>query len=148
MFDPGKRPKDEREALIFLLKRDKPAGSSRNRTTVVFDGHPPVNTIEKESAGIAVVYSRQISADEKIKKIVDSAGNPKTVVVVSDDREVRFFARSAGARDMGVEDFLSLKKKRPEKSREGDSENVELNYSQVEKINEELRKLWLERPGK
>jgi predicted RNA-binding protein with PIN domain len=144
LFVPVKKPRDERGALVFLLKRDRLGGSSRNSITIVFDGHPEANTIEENDAVITVVYSRAISADEKIKKIVESSGNPKVIVVVSDDREVRFFARSAGAQVMGVEEFLAVKKTKARKKGE-DLEGFNLNYSQVEKINEELRKVWLKK---
>lgn len=147
LFVPVKKPRDERSALVLLLKRDGLGGSARNLMTVVFDGHPEANSIEVHDAALTVVYSRAISADEKIKNIVEASGNPKVMVVVSDDREVRFFARSAGAQVMGVEEFLTIKKTKAGKKGE-DSESFNLSYSQVEKINEELRKKWLERPEK
>ncbi|MFA5361943.1 MAG: NYN domain-containing protein [Candidatus Omnitrophota bacterium] len=143
-FVSAKKSGDERSSLVFRLNRDRLGGSARNRITVVFDGHPEANTAEKEDAVITVVYSRAISADEKIKMIVESSGNPNAMVVVSDDREIRFFARSAGARVMGVEEFLAVKGTKPGKHGD-DSESVDLNYSQREIINEELRKLWLEK---
>ncbi|MDD2703045.1 MAG: NYN domain-containing protein [Candidatus Omnitrophica bacterium] len=146
-FVSVKKTGDECRALVFLLNRDRLGGSARNRITVVFDGYPGVNVTEKENAAITVLYSRAVSADEKIKKIVESSGNPKVVVVVSDDREVRFFARSAGAKVMGVEEFLAVKGTKPG-VHGGDSGSVDLNYSQREMINEELRKLWLEKNEK
>ncbi len=145
LFVPVKKSYDERNALVFLLQQGRLAGSARNRITVVFDGYPEANMIEKKEAAVDVVYSRGVSADDTIKKIVDSSGNPKIMVVVSDDREVRFFARGAGARVMSVAEFLSVKKTKTVNRR---GEDIELNYSQVENINEELRRLWLKRPEK
>lgn len=116
-------------------------GSPKNKITVVFDGYfnPPGKTIEE--TGIDVVFSRRETADEKIKKIFESRGNPKNIVVVSDDKEIKFFVKSAGGRSLGIEEFINRKEKL--QSRKRDLLKPELTYSQIYQINQELKKIWL-----
>lgn len=112
----------------------------KNKATVVFDGYPPENV--NSSGSISAVFSRKESADEKIKRILESYGNTRNIVVVSDDNEVKFFSKSAGAKVLSVAEFMNPKKKEQDR-RESSSEN-ELSFTQMENINKELRKIWLE----
>ncbi|MCX5704284.1 MAG: NYN domain-containing protein, partial [Candidatus Omnitrophica bacterium] len=90
-----------------------------------------------------IIFSRKISADEKIKMLVEETANRKSTVVVSDDKEIIFMVRSLGAHPMSVAGFIGAKEKsRPRVSRE-EAQDIELNYSQRHRINEELKKLWL-----
>lgn len=93
--------------------------------------------------GIDVIYSGQESADTRIKRMVESSGNPKDIAVVSDDREIQFFIKSVGARSIGVEEFVAPAADRKQNRQEKDLVKNELNYSQMSKINQELRELWL-----
>jgi hypothetical protein len=65
------------------------------------------------------------------------------MVVVSDDKEIRFLVRPLGVRLMSVEEFIAPKDKSAAR-RPKDIEAQELTYTQMHKINEELRKIWLE----
>lgn len=126
------------EALIKLIRIKKLCG--KNKPTIVFDGYPH----EPGFSGgedIDVIFSRKESADEKIKRIVESYGNPRNIVVVSDDNEVKFFAKSAGAKIVSVEDFINPQPK-AQRRKEASAES-ELSYSEIEKINKELRNIWL-----
>lgn len=87
-----------------------------------------------------MVFSRDETADDKIKRIAETSKNPRNIVVVSDDRGIIFFIKSVGALSMCVQDFLCPGKK--ERTRE-EPVKTQLNYSQVNKINEELKKIWL-----
>lgn len=138
------------QAFLSSIRSRRLTGSVKNRVIVVFDGFPPVNTsLSDESLGIEVVFSGSLSADERIQRLVDKAANPKNLIVVTDDRQVQFSARAAGARVMGAEGFLKVKSekekvKNTEAVREKQAEKAPLPFSQQEKINRELRKLWLE----
>jgi hypothetical protein len=88
-----------------------------------------------------VIFSRGEVADDRIKKILQDLPNPKNAVVVSDDKEIRFFAKSLRANVIGVKEFIGLKAKVPQDKR--DALKPELTYSQMHKINQELRKIWL-----
>ena len=109
--------------------------------TVVFDGYPESGAYPYDQGGIRVIFSRKISADEKIKMLVEEAGERRNIIVVSDDKEIKFTVKSLRAKWLSVDEFF-FEKEKPKKIRDEATE-PELNYSQMQKINEELSKLWL-----
>ena len=131
---------DQRISLLRFIKTHHLTGSSKNKVVVVFDGYPEASFSAPEG-DFEVLFSRGISADDKIKKILENTANPKIAVVVSDDKEVRFFARAAGAQPLGIEEFIGAKEKKQQKPDE--AQETKLSFTQMHKINEELRKLWL-----
>jgi predicted RNA-binding protein with PIN domain len=124
-------------ALLQFITINKLTGSPRNKITVVFDGYPPKSKSMHNDPQINLIFTAKDTADERIKKILESASNPKNIVVVSDDKEIRFFVKSSGGRVMGVDEFICLSPS-PKTA-----QKAELTYSQMEKINQELRKIWL-----
>ena len=147
-----KKSQDACFALLDFIKFKKPCGSPKNKISVVFDGYPAANSrFNPDQSEINVIYSQDITADARIKAMLDSCQNPKIVIVVSDDREIQFFAKSAGAKAAGVEEFIhsakidpdSLRRKGNLKTRREDLLKPELNYTQASQINKEFRKLWL-----
>ena len=95
-----------------------------------------------------MVFSRGDSADNVIRRMLEKAAQPLEVVVVSDDREVLFFARQSRARAMGVSEFLGEDKQprgahgktgKPEPA----AEKPELSGNEQERINREFRDIWL-----
>lgn len=138
-------PKNSRvqaaEQLIGLIRINRASASPNNKFWIVFDGYPVSGIDNLEQGNIMVIFSRRESADDRIKKLVELIPHPKNVVVVSDDNEIKFFARSCGARLESVENFLSFQDKLLKKRAE--LPGTELTYTQMHKINEELKKLWL-----
>lgn len=133
---------DSRDALIQLIKMKKSSSSPHNKFWVVFDGYPHAPYLDNQDTGnIMVIFSRAESADERIKKLLELITNPKNAVVVSDDKEIRGFAGLKRARKESVEEFLGSADKIPHKKQLLLEE--EITYTQKQKINEELRKLWL-----
>lgn len=109
---------------------------------MVFDGYPVAGEESNVDADIGVIFSRKISADDKIKRLVEESANRKNIVVVSDDNEIKFMVKSLGARSVGIEEFIRSKDKtKMRKNKEIFS--YELTYSQMHKINQELRQIWL-----
>ena len=106
--------------------------------TIVFDGYSPG---VREGYGIRVIFSQDEEADARINQIVQRQANPKTLVIVSDDKQIRIFAKAFGASVLGIEEFLSRSDKL--KFKDNDKDEEKLNYSQMQKVNEELRKIWL-----
>lgn len=119
---------------------------------VVFDGYAEFSQRQTLSAGMDVIFSREETADDRIKEIVESAVNPKTIVVVSDDKEIVFFVRALGAKPLSAEEFISrapcIRKYqtcRDKKSREiNEDAQPKVSYVSMQKINQEMRKIWLE----
>jgi hypothetical protein len=131
---------DSRFALIQFLRTEKPCGSPKNKVTIVFDGYSgdfSLRDIEFE-----VIFSCDTSADEKIKKLVENSVAPGSLVVVSDDRQIRDFARLCSVATLKVEEFLKPPPKKRGFQKAGQEKAV-LSYSAAHKINEELKKIWL-----
>ena len=137
-----KQPLSPQTALSIFIKTKRLTGSTKNRVFIVFDGYPPSDFSSSDSSDSGIIFSRKISADEKIKRIVEESAQRKNIVVVSDDKEIKLIVKSLGAQWLGVEDFIGPKKRT--KSAQGkDLLKQELNYSQMDAINKELSKLWL-----
>lgn len=129
------------EALLEFLKQRRPGRKSKSKITVVFDGYPKVSGQKLGETDIDIIFSREETADVRIKRLAEASKNPGNIAVVSDDREVQFFSKSAGCRAIGVDEFINPPKKTQPKD-EG-LIKPELNYSQMSKINQELKSLWL-----
>jgi predicted RNA-binding protein with PIN domain len=140
----NKKTQNPRFALLELIKRNRLTGSVKNKVTLVFDGYPNLQetgTLDDYADTVNVIFSRKEVADNRIKKILEDLPNPKNAVVVSDDKEIRFFAKSLRANVIGVKEFIGRQEKVPEDKKDG--LESELTYSQMHKINQELRKIWL-----
>ena len=140
-FTLSKKINNTKRALLELIKTKRLCGSPRNKIIVVFDGYPGAGEFKQDYADIEVIFSKKETADEKIKKIIEASGNCKNSVVVTDDKEVRFFVKAAGCRITGVEEFINRKDKTH--IQEEGFLKTELNYSQIHKINQELKRIWL-----
>lgn len=128
--------------LAAFIGANRLTGSAKNKIILVFDGYPPAGGAGTFYGNTSVIFSRKINADEKIKRIVEESADRKNIVVVSDDKEIKFIVKSLGARQMGVEEFLTPEKKAPAGQEKEPGKDM-LNYSQIETINKELGKLWL-----
>jgi predicted RNA-binding protein with PIN domain len=125
--------------LADFIRLNKLCGSPNNAVTIVFDGYPPArNSIE---GGMNIIYSGEKSADQKIRELIERSKNPKGIVVVTNDKEIRTFCGLFGVAVMNVEEFLGRKEKAHQKADE--SLKPEISYSEMHKINQELRKIWL-----
>ncbi len=129
-----------------MIKTKGLGGSAKNKITIVFDGFPPpqYNQDSKYTHPIDIIFSRNISADEKIKMIVQESANRKNIAVVSDDKEIKFMTKSLGARHMSAEDFIAPKS-RSQGEDKREALKAQLSYTQIHNINQELRKLWLDK---
>lgn len=141
-FTPArKKIENPRQALLELIKTKKLCGSPNNKVTVVFDGYPNFSGQELSESDIDVVFSRKETADARIKRMVETHGNPRNIAVVSDDKDIKFFIKAVGARPISVEEFIGQKDK--PQARQKEILKTELSYTQMEKINQELKKIWL-----
>ena len=131
--------KDGRGNLIRFIEKFRPQGSRSNKVTVVFDGKKDVFSSLPRSE-VKVVFSSDESADEWIKRYIERVSQPKQFVVVSDDREIKFFVRTLGAKVLSVKEFMSKVKRKPS-SLEKDKEP--LSSDKAYKITRELEEIWL-----
>lgn len=133
----------ELASLIQIIRLDRLTGSARNRVTIVCDGYRPHNAPEPADP-FEIVYSCDDSADDCIVRLVDKAGRPGNLVVVSDDRQIQAAAKMRGCSVLGVEEFCgrNAAKKKAASGREQE-DTGKLSYSDMERINKELREKWL-----
>ncbi len=140
---PLSRSKDPAPCAVLLkqIKLRRLCGSPKNRIIIVLDGYAPGEEGCARNDIAQIIFSGDETADERIKKILEKPGNPADIVVVSDDREIRFFARASGARVLGVEEFIS-----PHRAPVNGKKEIlkpELTNEQVSRINRELEERWL-----
>ncbi len=122
--------------LIRYIEKNRLKGSKNNKLTIVFDGNLD-QTLRQPSKDFRVIGSGSKTADDVIKKLVTETKNKSQIVVVSDDRALRYAVRQEGAKLSYVADFIKTK---PKKSSHDDKE---ISYSLEHEITEELRKIWL-----
>ncbi|PIP19597.1 MAG: hypothetical protein COT38_04110 [Candidatus Omnitrophica bacterium CG08_land_8_20_14_0_20_41_16] len=136
-----KKTADSRAALIEFIGTNRLCGSENNGAWVIFDGYPDASFRDPGKANLKVIFSKDQSADERIKKLLELFDNSKNVVVVSDDKEIIFFARACRAKAISVEEFIRDKVE----TKRGNSilDETKVSFSAMSRINEELRKLWL-----
>ena len=132
------RLEDSRAGLLRFIRENNPCGSRRNLITVVFDGKAEYSVCKLDSR-CKIIFTKNESADDKIKSMVEKSSNPKNIVVVTDDKQIKFFVRSLGAKIMTVQNFIQPtleKNKAPLLEKE-------LILSKARAITEELKKVWL-----
>jgi len=115
----------------------------KNKVTIVFDGYPTMNNPLCPSGDCELLFSQDESADDRIRHLVEHIGNPRIVVVITDDRSVQFHAKAAGASVMGVEEFITAKAASAADRLRKTDRKIELSSVDEARINNELRKLWL-----
>jgi predicted RNA-binding protein with PIN domain len=128
-------------SLIHYIKEHKLTGSANNKVVIVFDGMPQIDAAKERE--FEIIFSQEKPADDLIKeRILKIKKYPKhpisEVIVASDDREIRDYAKKEGAVSQRASEFLRLK---VSKSKAADEE--EISYPLQAEITEELRKIWL-----
>lgn len=127
--------------MVGLIKSRGLCGNANNLVWIVFDGYPDRLIEGLEKGRLRIVFSYSRSADDKIKRILELIDRPRNAVVVSDDKEVSSFARLMHARTMSIEEFI--KDDAFEKASKANLDEMKVNYSQMQKIDEELKRIWL-----
>ncbi|MCX5656940.1 MAG: NYN domain-containing protein [Candidatus Omnitrophica bacterium] len=136
----GKKNMVERDDFLRFLETERPFGSLHNRVTIVFDGHPELTLRRRESI-LRVIFSRDESADERIKKMVENSGE-KNLVVVSDDNDVKYMAKINGARVLGAIEFLVKKERRVPIVHE-EEKKISSDTPAGIRITRELERIWI-----
>jgi len=136
----GKKMTGERDDFLRFLEAERPFGSFRNRVTIVFDGHPEL-TLRRRESDLRVIFSRDESADERIKKMVENSGG-KNLVVVSDDNAVKCTARINGARVLGAIEFLRKKERKVPAVYE-EEKKISSDTPAGIRITRELERIWI-----
>lgn len=138
-----------RAGLIRILEVQNPQGSRRNAVTVVFDGQAGLG-VRHESSSARVMFSSEESADETIKHLVETSDQRKSIVVVTDDKAVRFYVRKLGAEVMPVAEFFGKARGTSDgrTGKKSPAESKQIPYSDEAQITSELEGIWLKKKPK
>ena len=89
-----------REKLAFMI--DNYFSAKNVKVFLHFDGHPK-EPIRINNANI--VYSKNLSADEKIKNQVGNSKNPRNIIVITSDNNLAEYARVCSSAVIKCEEF-------------------------------------------
>ncbi len=134
----SKKWQDRRRGFLQFLLRHPISFSRKNHIIVVFDGDRNADIIY-EFPMFEIVFSGSDTADHKIDCILKKR-SPSQAVVVSDDREVKFYAKRLNLKAMAVIEFLIWK---PLAQAQDSSDDKKLKPQDIAEINAELEKLWI-----
>lgn len=90
------------------LKLRKFQSIVKSRIILVFDGPPGsfIDPTDKNKKSFRVIFPKMNqTADEVIKEIIERETDLRRFFVVTDDREIKTFARSKGAKLLSCRDF-------------------------------------------
>jgi predicted RNA-binding protein with PIN domain len=130
----------QRKFLLSLLDCFKLTMSQRNKITVVFDGSSKVDLSHHSKGQVDVVFSKGQDADSLIKGMVDQARNVKSLVVVTDDKSIIYYARSKGTHLESTKSFLSAVSSKTKRVPEDNF--FKLDSDKAQAINQELKEVW------
>ncbi len=142
-FQAEKNSSSIQRSLFSFIQKYKLTGSLKNKIILVFDGYPPVGEVFPQDNQVLFLFSRKISADEKIEKLIAESADRKNIVVVTDDRQVQFSARSMHANVCAVAKFSGQKTARRSFEESGDVMETKVSFTNMQKINAELKEKWL-----
>jgi predicted RNA-binding protein with PIN domain len=128
------------QRLLHFVAINRPQGSARNAVSVFFDGYPPPG-VGAAPGGVSVVFSGETTADDKIQQLAGRCRNPKVLIVVTDDRDLRRSVKGCGAKVMAVDEFM----RKGMDSAQPSSAALKpgLAVTEAMKITTELKRLWL-----
>ncbi|MEW5758433.1 MAG: NYN domain-containing protein [Candidatus Omnitrophota bacterium] len=134
--------RQSRKNLVDFIIKYQPQGSSRNGLTIVFDGKADI-LYHKDVSNIRIIFSEGESADDLIVSIILKSVNKKNICLVSDDRGLISRIDGLGVKVYSVSDFVSRTGVFKKNKLAQDNKSI-LGYSQIEKINRELKGIWLD----
>lgn len=129
------RPRND---LVAYIRSMRLTGSVNNKVVIVFDGHD--NGEVSTERDYHIVFSRDRTADAVIKSRIEATRNRSQLVVVSDDREIRDFARGMGVNVKGTADFLAKAQDKTQTTIPKDEKEMELLAK--ERLKKELEDIW------
>jgi predicted RNA-binding protein with PIN domain len=97
--------RQNRKSLLEELARF--AAAKKVKISVVFDGAPEINFPDGSSyKSVRIFYNtRGSNADERIKRTVEASKERRTLIVVTDDRQLASYVRKCGAPIQGCRRF-------------------------------------------
>ena len=143
-----KKLEDARSDLIRFIEIHRPQGSLNTTVTIVFDGQAGMWG-QPKSSNVKIVFSSGESADDYIKRTVSRSPHKKSMVVVTNDRDIKLYVRSQGARVKSVDEFLgrvdvfAAGKKGAAKNSQATEDSKYISKTLEHKITSEFERIWL-----
>lgn len=110
---------------------------------VVFDGKGEVDDFYRRgNPNISIVYTKYESADDYIKSMIEKSKNPKAVVLATDDREIKDFARMHSCQLISSSNLINKISPVKEKPKPLENKDVFIDSKKAKLITEELKKKW------
>jgi predicted RNA-binding protein with PIN domain len=101
----GLQKKDKqasREKLVYIL--DRYFVDKKVNVTLHLDGHPGERI---NSSKMRIVYSENLTADEKIKLQISQSKSPRSITIVTSDSNLAQFAKVCSAKIISSEEFAA-----------------------------------------
>jgi F0F1-type ATP synthase gamma subunit len=92
-----------RENLALVI--DRYFFGKNVKVFIYYDGY---QNLPIKTSKVKIIYSEQLIADDKIKKHIERASNPRNIVLVSSDDEIKRLAQACAAEVMNSEEFARL----------------------------------------
>ncbi len=89
-----------REQLAFIV--DRYFFKNKARATLHFDGY---QNLPIKVSKLKIIYSENLTADERIKDQIESTKNPKNLIVVTSDNNLKEFAKVCRSAVISSEEF-------------------------------------------
>lgn len=89
-----------REKLVYIL--DRYFINKKATVTLHLDGHPAGRV---SSSKMKIVYSENLTADEKIKKQISQSKSPRNIIVVTSDSNLAQFAKVCSTTVVSSDEF-------------------------------------------
>ena len=115
-----------REKLVYIL--DRYFISKKANVTLHLDGHPAGNVI---SSKMKIVYSENLTADEKIKKQISQSKSARNIIVITSDSNLAQFAKVCSATVVSSDEFAVEINKSGDKF---DEENIIKSINNVDEF--------------
>jgi predicted RNA-binding protein with PIN domain len=124
------------------------ASHVRDRFTLVFDGSPRfLHPVPAAKGNLRVVFSIDESADNLIKRMLDDERLSAGAVVVTDDREIRAYARAHKACVLDSSEFLARIAIGTKSAAFSKSPDSVMRPQDIRRINEEILQEWYRKYG-
>jgi predicted RNA-binding protein with PIN domain len=118
-----------REKLAYML--DNFFISKNVKVILFYDGF---ENLPIKTGKTRIMYSGNSTADSKMRKYIEESNNPRNIVAVSSDDEIKKLARACGSTTINSEEFSRT----ISKSNKGDDEEKRINGLS----NDEFKKLF------
>jgi len=96
-------PQTARERIAHKI--DNYFADKSVKVYIYFDGF---ENLTIKTSRVKILYSGKSSADSRIRKHIEDSGNPKNIVAVSSDAEIRRLAQACAAATVSSEEFAKI----------------------------------------